>query len=543
MPELARKRVLGSSVNDLIGGRWAISLIAYAVNAPVNLIVIGSNAGSSASSTSWTTWLAAAAVAYVAFGLVFLLAHLTAFRHRAQSPRSAASVVALGAVAGGVRGLVLALIVASWGLASASPGMVAMRIGIGVALGAILVPLVAFALGSIDAYRSQRTALLFELRRLRAATMAEQGITRELEAALMVSVQDQLDEVVRTRDPAVARDVSHQIWNDIADPKPEPRMRWSSVLRASVQHNPFAIALVATIWSIAAIGTLTTSIGLTSALAQIAFSVAAIAVCFAAGRRLTNRHPRHAVAIVLTTLSILVLATGPLASAIFDPRPWPAGASLIIANSIWLPLLTLATGFVMAALRSGEDVLDDLCRQVSEDELAAIVAHDERERLRRELATRLHGTVQSRLLAASLAPTDSHVLTQWINGLQSLGSPPATSRRLSELVDAVVDPWSALMEVLVESPLPDTTGVDASIIRVLEEALANSFRHGRATRVRVSIVIDGNAWLITVQDNGIGLSEDHSPGLGQGVLSTIAPDAWEMSHNGDGTCVTARITN
>lgn len=108
-------------------------------------------------------------------------------------------------MAGGVRGATVGLLASLWGLTSAEPWLLIERIAIGVALGAVLVPLVAFMLGCIAAYRAQREALLEESRHLRALAMQEAGLSAELQAALLTSVRDDLEEVVRSRDPAVAR--------------------------------------------------------------------------------------------------------------------------------------------------------------------------------------------------------------------------------------------------------------------------------------------------------------------------------------------------
>lgn len=541
MRALDRRQVLGSSIRDLIGGRWAISWIAYVLNAPLNVIAIGSNAGSSAAGASWGAWALVSVLGYLAFGLVFLIAHLTFFRNRALRPVAVLSVVRLGAVAGGARGLLVGALASAWGLASGDAGLIATRLLTGVVLGAVLVPLAAFILASIDAYRSQRSALLGELRRLQAVVLQDEGVTRELETTLLSSLRADLDEVVRTQDPDVARDVSRRIWEQSAPPATEPRMRWTSVLRASVQRNPFATWPVATIWSLSALGSLTAAIGVGRALAQIACSVIVIAAGFAIGRRLVARFPGASVTIFVITLVVLVVITGPVASVVFDARPWPAGASLVVVNSLWLPTLALAVGFVSAALRSGEDVLADLRAHVTDDELAALAAHDELERLRRGLATRLHGTVQSRLLATSAASPDPEEMARWIDELQSVSLDPADERTLAERLEAVAGPWCALVDVRLHLPDVETTDVDDAIVRLVEEAIANAYRHGRATAVSVTVAMDAGDVFVEITDQGQGLRPNHRPGMGSAVFDALAPGAWSLTAHAEGATLSARL--
>lgn len=541
MPALSDKRVLGATVGDLAGGRWAISWIAYAANAPVTLLVIGSNAGMSGIRAPLSSWFLASVLGYIAFGFVFFAAHLTWFRHRVTNPQPLRNVVLLGGIAGGVRGATVGLLASLWGLTSTEPWLLIERIAIGVALGAVLVPLVAFMLGSITAYRTQRAALLDASRRLRALAMQEAGVSSELQAALLSSVRDDIEEVVRSRDPAVARQVSHRLWNETSQESPEPHMHWSAVLRASVKHNPFATLPVAGIWALSAVGTLTVSIGLPRALAQITYSVILITVAFALGQRLVVRWPRHSITVFVGILVLLIIVTGPVASQVFDPRPWPAGLALVVANTIWLPLLAIGIGFVSASLRASEHVLDDLVALVSEDQLAAIVAQDEHERLRRELASQLHGSVQSRLLAASAAPLDAETLSVWVDGLVAAPWSLRTSQSLDERLATILGQWSALMNITMEPWMLSTDHNDDAIVRLIEEAVANAFRHGRATHVRIAVLEESDNILVTVRDDGVGVEADVTPGIGSAVFTTVAPGAWELLTEDAGTILTARL--
>jgi signal transduction histidine kinase len=58
---------------------------------------------------------------------------------------------------------------------------------------------------------------------------------------------------------------------------------------------------------------------------------------------------------------------------------------------------------------------------------------------------------------------------------------------------------------------PACTRCEATIYRVLQEALANIARHAQATHVRVALLQDDCNISMTVQDNGVGMSM-HAPG-------------------------------
>ena len=52
-----------------------------------------------------------------------------------------------------------------------------------------------------------------------------------------------------------------------------------------------------------------------------------------------------------------------------------------------------------------------------------------------------------------------------------------------------------------------------AIFRIFQEALTNVLRHAQATRVDVMLEEKGTALLLTIRDNGRGMSEDRSGGL------------------------------
>ena len=61
-----------------------------------------------------------------------------------------------------------------------------------------------------------------------------------------------------------------------------------------------------------------------------------------------------------------------------------------------------------------------------------------------------------------------------------------------------------------------------AVLRVVQEALTNVHRHARATRVSVTIQVDGSNLKLKVTDNGVGLpmtKDDALPEPGVGILS------------------------
>jgi signal transduction histidine kinase len=247
---------------------------------------------------------------------------------------------------------------------------------------------------------------------------------------------------------------------------------------------------------------------------------------------------------------VLVTLTGPVASIIFDPRPFAASAPLILINTIWLPALTIAVGVVVSAVRSSEEVLAALTDQVTDEEIAAAAAEQEEQRIRREVASRLHGSVQSRLLAAAglmrqpgllqqAGISDPALLLQDLADSVDL-SMDVDERSLQERIAAITRPWSSLMAITLSITGEVDSRFATSIVRVIEETLTNAFRHGNATVVDISITEAVSAVDVTVTDNGSGPSPRLAQGLGSQILSTVGE--WDMAAlPTGGTCVRVTI--
>jgi signal transduction histidine kinase len=82
------------------------------------------------------------------------------------------------------------------------------------------------------------------------------------------------------------------------------------------------------------------------------------------------------------------------------------------------------------------------------------------------------------------------------------------------------------IEVIVDAgniPPHFTDDIDRMIYRTVQEALTNSMRHGRSTRVRISFWLQDTVLILTVTDNGIG-STQIVKGIGlAGMEERLAP--------------------
>lgn len=524
---IADRRVMGRTLRELIGGRWAISWIAYVINLPINLIGISSNVVD-ASSVDPSAWLAIWAAGYATLGAVLLLAHLTLFRHRRIRPVPISWVVTLGALAGGARGLTVGLLADAAGVSGGGAGLVVTRALTGAALGMILIPSAALVLAIISAYHSERSRLVEAMTDLEVLRMQAEGESARLRETLMHEAVDRI--LTDEPDAAAARRVSHEVWHQATRARDsDSRVSWSGVITTALLHNPYPGGAVAVVWAISALGAVVTAVGPVRGVMQVTLSAFALWWILRAGRCLAPRGPVMGLLWFAVVMTAAVLVTGPVASMVFDDRPAGAGTGLLVANAVWVPVLTIIVSIAWGALESSEGVVARLTDQVRVEEVAALAAQQERERAAADVAEAIHG-LQSRLYAARAVPGATVDISDLLDPVQDGRSPTA-------IVDAVIAPWASLMQVHgPEIPGDLTAAQSHDAARIIQEALANAYRHGQARTCTVNVSTVNGDVEIVVTDDGRGLDPGRQPGLGSSIIDSATRGRWTLVERAAGGC-------
>ena len=193
------------------------------------------------------------------------------------------------------------------------------------------------------------------------------------------------------------------------------------------------------------------------------------------------------------------------------------------------------------------------------------------EDLRRSLGELLHGRVQSRLVAvehtlteqaSSLPESNRKALIDaaWVVERVRVDDIRATSHllhptvvrvglgaalrslaveeesRLGIAVSIEIEPAAARLDDPGDNHIPEP--VRLVVYRVVEEGLRNAVKHGAAGSAHVRISIDGSELVVTVIDDGRGLTARHgSPGMGLAVLDARVASrkgSWKLQPAGIG---------
>ena len=265
--------------------------------------------------------------------------------------------------------------------------------------------------------------------------------------------------------------------------------------------------------------------------------------------------------------------------------PVQRGALGYLAHVTWFWLVGLAANAFAVLRRRVADQDVALRERVLDLDRARTMLARADERVRREAAEVLHGRVQSRMLASQVR------LERVVKAMGDDASSAAAAAELVEVI-AVLDDLrvndvrftshqlhpptvrisllSALRSLIATfegsfavdvhlCTAPEVTELDDPttgrldeptrlvLYRVLEEALQNAYRHGRATEVEAELtLVSGPRLQLRVTDNGCGFDPDaFTAGLGVASIAARVEDQggawWISSSPGAGTTLTAVV--
>lgn len=260
---------------------------------------------------------------------------------------------------------------------------------------------------------------------------------------------------------------------------------------------------------------------------------------------------RWSIPIVVATV---VYVTGLL--AMVGPGVLPEGEALqygLYALAVGTAVISSRRGLLQAAARSEQAQLDQ-----ERAEVDAAAAHAVQHRSV-ELTRLLHETVLNTLNAIVRGVPDTpdararsaERCRQSLDVLRSLrdvalaGEPEPSLRRA---VDAEVTDLTAMgvaVAVDVDGPQQVPIAVRNAFTAVAREALINVARHARATDVRLTARADADAWVLEIQDDGVGFEVPDAGRLGFDVMRSSVENVGGVlsidSARDSGTLVQARV--
>lgn len=551
--------------SEAIGGRWAISVPGGAAMAALLILARALRPHASVSTADLALAIVAATAAAVA---ILVIAHLTVFRRRAAAPMPWWSVVVLGAVAGAVAGLVYAVIIDE-----------PVRVVVAIALqGAWLMPLTAYVLATRAAYVAEAERLLAREVLLEAEARQQSGALNALRALCVDAEAAGLLQGLRSADTALAaignaqaahtwsdasaslrhaaesvvRPASHRLWAD--DQRGRPRRRAMGIATSALRLTPLPTWPVAG-FVLLALGSSAAGGSMQGHLASVMVVASTLAVVglYTVGNRILRRTPGR---LRSTVGASTIVAAGLTTVAIGATLRAPVVLQGDVFAGAVVALIGVFAAVAATAKLSQREVIDEIRARINRAEIELAVVRDATERVNREIAQYLHGTVQARLVAAAYAIDDAgrrgddaaldqavaaarRALDTTLGGLAD--DAPTSIDALRDSVDAE---WSGLIDLAWRLDIAEISAREVECLDdVLRQALLNAIVHGGATRVEIILdSSDADGLAITIADNGIG-PQGGPPGLGARSLEAATAGSWSLTLGGDGVgaVLTARI--
>lgn len=556
---------------ERITGRWALSWQAYVLGVLVNLpllVITGGRIGTRIVPVSdmGVLFLYGVAASLVV-GSWALLMNATVFRERRVRPVALWQFAMLHLVSGAVFGLAVVMADARLGIDLGVPPVLTLIATMGIAVWwgmtiALLLEaherfvhdrarlLEEAVLGQLALIQGSRADVLLADESAVTTTLASARERLEPHLVAGASLSTWLDaaQALRATADETVRPLSHALWREASERYPEPRV--SNVLALLVRQPAFLPLPAASVIVIGYLGATSQEYGaLLGPLLALALGLFSWAI-LVGGNVVMSRAPRlrhvtYLASVVVVQAAALLLAYGPARA---DGSLLPPS---LIAGSVMGTLIAVLLTSIVASLDAARaQVIRQLQSAVNQERIAQAARTRARALALREAAKELHGTVQTRLIACAsaielaAAAGDVSAYEQALGeGLGILeGAQEPAHGSVAARLDALASSWGALCDISITMDPLLVVDVPGDVVRVVEEAIGNAYRHGEASRIVVDIApVDGDI-RVTVVDNGRGPGGG-SPGLGSDLLARATGGRHELAPGAaGGSVLTAVLT-
>lgn len=417
--------------------------------------------------------------------------------------------------------------------------------------GAVIVLALALTRAALGRYRAEFERLIAE--RARRALLSGDSPSGARGARVARFVAEARQRIDAAADPSVAvvleelveerlRPLTRELWTA---PDTPTDFTLGSLLRAAI-HAPVPAAPVATVFAVTVFVARTPYAPLGTNLAVTLLNVAAIVGILVLARSVRTADRRGDVVRVVVTAS---LATAAIMAAELTllrgagAALGPVAATVVIL--VWLIALMVLSSATAIALRTRDTVRDELERLLGRELDDAV--GEASQRLRdRELADRLHSSMQNRLIAAarriersggsgSVVREEVAAVGRLLDELAEGGDGTVVDARTQ--VEDLVARWAGF--VAVDARLDARVDalpllVQDRVAQAVAEAVNNAVRHGRAERVEVHVVAEGaDALRLVAEDDGVGPVQ-RPPGLGSRLFDALSGADWSLRPRPDG---------
>ena len=566
-----------------IGGKWAISWKIAAYVLPFLLVIIPIAEGAVFTWWAFWRWTLVSFISLIPVVIIFFIADITIFKDREKNPVPDHYVFILGFVLGSVRGGTAGIVAYYFNALQmdnfTAPGTILLRAINAGLIGMVAIPLMSLLASSYEIYVADRNALIAERMLAESQKSESAAVIKSLRSSMTRRVDENLLEVVknsqeylddkgrsleanwelmamRLRKAALdtIRPFSHRMHR--RGEERHYKVHLPELIKYMASTVRIEIAWVLMFYAITNFKMLYTNSPWNFATINLIARIAIIAFGLGLIREFKYKGKLRGLGSYFLSLAVfaaIFIEVTHRLDELLKLRHDTEYAHYV--DTLWLIILIILIGFVSSFFYGQSAESEFLETQISKEKLEMLILKREEERLSRELAKYLHGTIQSRLMASAMAleragrKGDKKALERELEeAYKSLRVPSAEyfsapEATLKEEINKVVAKWNELMKVKVKigANIPNIPPHKSQEIgNVINEGLSNSFRHGSASKVDVTLTYKLGRLFVTVKDDGSGI-DGGKPGLGTEWFKAIAGNAWSLFANEDGPGTTLEL--
>lgn len=260
--------------------------------------------------------------------------------------------------------------------------------------------------------------------------------------------------------------------------------------------------------------------------------------------RLVQTQPSKAIVIWLIGTAGITITPFAINYLLNQQSLWSSPGVIAIFFA-WLAVINLLGSALRAFVFQPDLVESHLIEQISEEAILQIAEEVLEFSAAQYMANFIHGRIQSRLMA-SLLLMDSSSFTKddlhgelkelhaLVTGLENQTN-QTSAQTLEEKLTEIVNTWHGLLDVHGAELLPKQL-LSNEVLSVIEEALLNSSRHGKAENVWLTSSDNRH---ITISDDGRG-PQSGPRGLGSSIYDRAAK-SWTLVASPDGIGSTLKL--
>ena len=556
-----------------IGGNWAISWKITFYLLPFLIFIVPIAEGAITSWWAFWRWSFVSILSLIPLIAVYLYADITVFKDRKKKPLPAYYVFILGFCLGLIRGVTTGSLALNMNLLTldgqSNLAYIILRGANSGLIGMLSLPLISLVAASIELYQDDRNALIADRMLYQSQKSESIAVIKSLRSAMTRKVDENLLKVikdsqeyfdgkdkslektwelmaVRLRVAALEtiRPFSHQLHRQ--GEEKQYQVKPAELFKYLSSTIYIEITWVIFIYSVLNFKFIFEKAPLNSAVITLFIRGTLIYLGLIVIKYLKQKEIIKNLFSYLIILIIFVTLFGfsvHYFDGIFQLKDDFGLVHLI--DSALLLCAILIIGFVSAFFYGQHAESGFLERQLSKEQLDAMLLKREEDRLSRELAKYLHGTVQSRLMASAMAleksgrKADRKALERELaQAYESLRVPSANyfaapEENFEAEINKVVSKWDNLMKVKVkiDKSLEDINPFKSQEIgNVINEGLSNAFRHGNANKVAILVKKIDSRIKLEIIDDGAG-PQSGKGGLGAEWFNAIAGKNWELKSN------------